>query len=59
MMLRTHFDKITWIRVMVESIWHIDFKFIFGNNHIHTSRDAGCVLTRNNINHTNFCDYMG
>ena len=44
---------------MVESIWHIDFKFIFGNNHIHTSRDAGCVLTRNNINHTNFCDYMG
>ena len=53
MRLRTHFDKITLIRVKVELVWHKSLKFTFGNNYIQTLREGGCVLTWNSINHTN------
>ena len=36
----------------------LSLKFIFGNNYIDKWREAGCVLTSNDINHTNCCDFV-
>ena len=34
------------------------FKFSFGNNHIDTRRDIGCLPVSKDINHINCCDYI-
>ena len=36
----------------------LPLKFIFGNDDIDTSREVGCVVTLNNINHINCCGHI-
>ena len=36
----------------------LSLKFIFRNNYIDRRPEVGLVLTSNNINHTNCCDYI-